>query len=82
MKNSLQGAILEVHHSDLIGSGGGVGRVSAALNFLLNLPELEYVSNLSNPMVGVTRQVPFLVVCLLMGLLCFDNMLLSLLYKG
>ena len=55
--------------------------VRAALDFLSNLTASEYFSNLSNPMVGVTRQVPFLVVGFSMGLLCV-NMLLSLLYKG
>ena len=77
----LQGVILKVHHSNLVGSERGVGRVSVALNFLLNLPALEYFYDLSNPMMGVTRQVLFLVVGFSIGLLCVRNMLLSLLYK-
>ena len=62
------GAGLEVHHSNLRCSGGGVGRVSAALNFLSNLPALAYFSDLCKPMAGITRQVLFLVVCFSMGL--------------
>ena len=68
----LRGAVLKVRHSDLVGSGGGTGRVSAALNFLSNLPVSAYFSDLSSPMAGLTKQVPFLVVVFSIGLLCVD----------
>ena len=48
----LRGAVPKLRHSDLEGSGGGVGSVSAAHIFLSNLPVLEDFSNLSSPITG------------------------------
>ena len=62
-----RGAVLEICHANLVGSGGGVGRVSTALNFFVELTQLRRVFWPFQ----ANGWVPFLVVVLSLGLLCF-----------
>ena len=68
----LRGAVLRVRHCNLEGSGGGVGRVSAALNFFVKLTRVGIFFQPFQSDGGVTTQVLFMVVGFSMVLLCVN----------